>query len=89
MDSKEDIIKSLEPLFKKAEKNGSWFRAKSGLVDLLRSPKELRDDMSHNTCIWGPAAWELVDPKKELKELEHVAECARKDVERFKARMKA
>jgi hypothetical protein len=84
---KDEIIKGLEPLFERAEKKGLWFENSSN--DVILSPKELREHHAQGTFIWGASSWELVDPKKHLKDLEHVAKCAQKDVERFKARMKA
>lgn len=87
MNDKDEILKSLEPLFKKAEKEGKWFSIPS--QDVILSPKELREDQARGAFIWGADSWELVDPKKHLKELEHVAKCAQEDVEQFKARMNA
>lgn len=84
---KEEILKNLEPMFKRAKKEGKWFH--SYIQDIIFSPKELREDQANGKYIWGPDNWELVNPKEELKDLEHVAKCAQKDVERFKARMKA
>ena len=88
MDDKEQIIKSLEPMFEKAEKEGKWFRSVGG-SDTWLSPKELRKNLEMGFFIWGAKNWKLVDPKERLKDLEHTAKCAQYDLEQFKARMKA
>lgn len=67
MNEKEAILKSLEPMFKRAEKEGLWFH--SAYQDMWVSPKELRDYQKDNRFIWGIDNWELRDPEEKINVL--------------------
>ena len=60
MSEHDDILQSLEPLFRKAERECLWFR--SPYQDLWFSPAELRANQANGRFIWGPENWELRDP---------------------------
>lgn len=55
-----EILKELEPLFKKAEKYGLWFYC--NYQDLWFSPNELREEHKNGKFIWGSVNWKLRDP---------------------------
>lgn len=61
--SKEDILKSLEPLFKQALSEKKWFLSTYQAMEF--SPKELRERHLKGELIWGPSNWRLIDPPKE------------------------
>lgn len=60
---KEDILKSLEPLFQQAIKEKKWFL--STYQAMIFSPKELRDKHAAGELIWGPSNWRLIDPPEQ------------------------
>lgn len=66
MSNKESILKSLEPLFSQAEKEGLWFRSNYQHIEL--SPKELKVEHANGRFIWGFSNWNLFDPKTLLKD---------------------
>jgi hypothetical protein len=57
-DNAQSIIKSLEPLFEKAEKEKLIFL--SNYQSIKFPPKELRKAHKDGRFIWGPANWRLV-----------------------------
>ena len=64
------IIKSLEPLFEEAERNGLWFFHHS--VDgeeTWMSPQYLRLEQSRGRFILAPEHWELRNPTGYMKRL--------------------
>lgn len=62
MSKKEQIIKSLQPLFEKAEKEDLWFYSnKIGVIWF--SPAELKQNHDRGKFLWGPDNWELRDPE--------------------------
>lgn len=67
-ESKEKILKSLEPLFKKAESEGLWFN--SNYQDMWYTPKELREKQSQGFYIWGIDNWTLRNPQDRIDILE-------------------
>lgn len=74
MDTIEDKIKiqsildELEPLFEKAVKENLWFHC--NYQDLWYSPAYLRQCHKEGRFIWGTVNWELLDPRKQLYNIE-------------------
>lgn len=68
MDEREEIIKSLQPLFEKAEKEKLWFYC--NYQDLWFSPKELKDMQKAGRFIWGEVNWTLQNPMERVTEME-------------------
>lgn len=66
MDIKQEILKSLEPLLEKAEKENLWFH--STTQDTWLSPHELRVCNAKGQFLWGVDNWTLRDPKEKLHE---------------------
>jgi hypothetical protein len=63
--SQDHVLKSLEPLFKRAEREHKWFYL-MGDPDqaVMFSPEELRQLHWRGEYIFGPDRWVLVDPPK-------------------------
>ena len=64
---KEEVLRQLEPMFEKAEREGLWLQSESH--DMLFSPKELHEMHDENTFLWGALNWELKSPQDELEML--------------------
>lgn len=58
--NREEILKSLEPLFEKAERDGLWFFCH--YQAMWFSPRELRKEHANGRLAWGPVNWVLRDP---------------------------
>lgn len=58
--NKEQILASLDPLFKEAEEKGLWFYC--DYQQLWLSPKELKKHHKDGIFIWGAMNWQLRDP---------------------------
>ena len=82
---KEEILLSLEPLFKEAAEKGLWFRC--SYQDLIFSPAELRKAQQEDRFLWGDSNWRLFDPAEHLVVLESNIEEAKRELERFKVRL--
>lgn len=52
-----EILKSLEPLFEKAEKEKLWFY--TNYQGLWFTPSELREQHKKDCFVWGVDNWEL------------------------------
>lgn len=61
---REEILASLEPLFKDAREKKKWFL--STYQAMTFSPVELRTKHANGELIWGPVNWTLVSPPKFL-----------------------
>jgi len=87
--TKEEILKTLEPLFEKAQKEGLWFFC--NYQSLWFSPAELRIKHQEGKLVWGVVNWTLRNPNEHIKELEDELERQEKNIKseilRFKARM--
>ena len=70
MNKKEEILKSLEPLFEKAKKEKLFFFCY--YQNLWFTPKELRQHHKEGTFIWEKANWELRNPKEETIRLKRL-----------------
>lgn len=58
---RERILNMLEPLFQEAEEKGLVFRA--NYQGTVFTPAELRAQHEDGLFLWGPANWQLVDPR--------------------------
>jgi hypothetical protein len=67
MSGKEEILKTLEPLFIKADKEGLWFH--SAYQDMWFTPNELREQQANGRYLWGAVNWELRSPQVKIDEL--------------------
>ena len=65
---REEILKSLEPLFNEAEQKGLWFYC--SYEQMWFTPKELKQMHSEDRFIWGEDNWELRNPNEGIRELE-------------------
>jgi hypothetical protein len=81
MSEREEILKMLEPLFEKAEKEGLWFESNYQRFNL--TPSELRERHAKGELIWGPVNWTLIDPKTLLDDPEQARLKAIKHNERL------
>lgn len=86
-DQKNEIISSLEPLFREANKTGKWFF--SPYQAMWFSPRELRDAHARGRFVWGPVNWQLRDPRELLTDAEKSLKDAEVRLERTKARLRA
>ena len=84
---RDEILKSLEPLFKTAEESGLWFYCY--YQDLWLSAQELRISQSNGRFIWGADNWQLRDPQERVSELERAMSVMEKQLNDFKSRMKS
>lgn len=66
-ENREQILKLLEPLFERAEKEGLWFKT-VGATWL--TPMELRANHEKGYYVWVPDNWELKSPDEFLDHLE-------------------
>ena len=83
--TRNDILKSLEPMFELAEKTGYWFFC--SYQQMWFHPNELRQKQAEGYFIWGPANWILRDPQEKLIELESRIESAKKEYDNFKNKL--
>ena len=87
--TKEEVLKTLEPLFEKAQKEGLWFFG--NYQSLWFSPAELRTKHQEGKFIWGAVNWILRNPNEYIEELEDELERREKNITseilRVKARM--
>ena len=67
MNEKEQILKELEPLFEKAEKEGLWFYYNN--YDLWFTPEKLKENHKNDKFVWGTNNWELKNPTEKIKDL--------------------
>tara|TARA_Y100000310_G_scaffold72045_1_gene68026 strand:+ start:13158 stop:13493 length:336 start_codon:yes stop_codon:yes gene_type:complete len=66
---KTDILKELEPLFEKAEKEKLWFYQKALSGPLWFSPQELKNHLKEGRYKWTGTIWNLRDPNEHLEEM--------------------
>lgn len=85
--TKRYIRESLEPLFAEAEEKGLWFRTLA--LGLWLSPRELKQHQARGRFVWGPANWELRDPREHISYLEENIQSAEKALSDFQARIAA
>ena len=85
MSKKEEILKSLEPLFQEAKNKGFWFY--SSYQSIWFSPKELQSEHESGTFIWGAVNWQLRDPKDHIKELKLESISIQKEILDFEERL--
>lgn len=78
---RESIPKSLRPMFKKAKKQGLWFRSYYG--NYWFAPADLEEHQAKGYYVWPEDAWVLKDPLKHLASLEARIEEAKRDVNEF------
>lgn len=85
MESREEILRSLEPLYAKAvsERLIFWCRYQ----DLHFTPRELREAQAAGRYVWGAGNWELVEPGARIRELEDKVERARSAAANFRERL--
>ena len=84
---KEDILKTLEPLFEQAEKEGLWFY--STYQDLWFTPKELRSNQANGTFVWGVVNWKLRKPQEKIDSLESLKLNIENQIREFKEKIKS
>lgn len=85
MSDREDALKSLEPLFERAKREGLWFFC--SYQAMWFSPKELRQAHSEGRFIWGAANWELRNPNDLVKEAEVEARSAESRLKSIKEKV--
>ena len=89
-DNAKDILKTLEPLFTQAEKEGLWFI--SSYQSILFTPNELREAQAEGRFIWGFVNWKLINPQDEIDRLEKykvsMIKNTNDEIEDIKQRMK-
>lgn len=68
--SREDILKTLEPLFARARAERLWFYCSYQALNF--SPSELTELQSKGRFCWGSVNWELIDPRELLKDVAKV-----------------
>jgi len=81
MSNGSDILKSLEPMFEKAEKEGLWFYC--SYQDLWFKPQELKEKQSNGRFIWGSDNWELRHPFEKIIEINKLIKNLEKSKQRF------
>lgn len=82
-----DIVKGLEPLFERADKEGLWFYC--SYQNLWFSPEELRKEQANGRFRWGYPNWDLRDPADEVAYLERTIERYQEDLASLKSRITA
>ena len=80
--NKKKILASLEPMFKKAEKEGLYFFW--NYQGLWLSPEKLKEYHKKGEFVWGPTNWELRDPAEKTVQLERKIEEAKKELADWK-----
>lgn len=85
MMEKEQILKELEPLFIKAEKEGLWFY--SPYQQMWFTPKELKKAHNEGRFVWGIPNWELRSPYEKITELETLKRNIEKQIEDVKSKI--
>lgn len=68
MDSKNEIIESLKPLFEEAIEKGLWFYCI--YQDVWFSPGELQEQHKRNKFVWGAPNWILKRPQELVQQYE-------------------
>ncbi len=84
MDSKSQIMKSMEPLFEKAKQDNLWLH--SSYQDLWFSPEELEELQSQGKHLWWAENWVLKSPHEKIAELERYKQNLDKEIEAIKAK---
>lgn len=82
----EKVMRSMGPLFAKAEQLGLWFY--SPYQSLWFSPQRLRDQQAQGRFMWGAVNWELRDPKEHAAKLRQKAKDANREAEAFEAELR-
>lgn len=82
---KEQILKELEPLFAKAEKEGLWFY--SSYQQMWFTLKELRKSHNEGRFVWGVSNWQLRSPYEKLEELQTLKRNIEKQIEDVKSKI--
>ena len=59
---KQRILKTLAPLFEKADRTGLHFYSKE--LDIWLSPQALKQEQSNGILIWAAENWTLRDPRE-------------------------
>ncbi len=85
MSAKGPLLRSLAPLFKKAEDHGLWFHSR--YQDLWFSPSELRHEHENDRLLFSAENWQLKNPQLQIDYLESKVRSAEKDLENFKRRV--
>lgn len=85
MTEKDEVLKSLEPLFEKAEKEGLYFV--SNYQQIWFSPKELKEKHDNNSFLWGAVNWQLRDPSEETERLKEAVEYAKEQLINWETRL--
>ena len=75
---KDDIIKSLQPMFDRARKERLWFHCP--YQDLWLTPDELIEYFDENRFVWGPDNWELRDPQELIEQKEKLIAATRESI---------
>jgi hypothetical protein len=83
--TKEEILKELDPLFEKAEKENLYFY--SNYQCIWMSPKKLRQYHKEGSFIWGPVNWQLKDPKVRTEELKERIVSAKKQLKEWELQL--
>ena len=81
INSKNEILQGLNPLYEKAEKERLWFFC--DYQNLWYSPKELRQLQSEGRFVWGAANWKLRNPMERVEEMEETIENLTKKYDAF------
>jgi hypothetical protein len=83
--SKEEILKTLEPLFETAKKEHKWFY--TSYQDMWFSPSELREQHKKDKFLWGAVNWQLRDPRERLVQLYGFIERTHKEIANLEDRI--
>lgn len=85
MNSRKEIIDSLQPLFKRADRDGLWFY--TDYQQLWFSPNELRKCHKEGRFVWGAENWNLRNPQERLNQIENEQRTLNQEKNEFLARM--
>ena len=75
---KDEIIKSLQPMFDRARKEHLWFHC--SYDDIWLTPDELAGLHKEGRLIWGPDNWELRDPQELIDQKERLIKTTQESI---------
>ena len=80
--SKESILRSLEPMFRNAREQKLLIR--SNYQGILFTPDELENRQKNGQFVWGLVNWELISPQIEYDRLKKIADSHVRTAETFR-----
>lgn len=80
-----ETIKSLEPLFDKAKKEGLWFFC--DYQCLWFTPLELKECLKKGEFVWGAENWSLRNPQEKLKQIENRERAIQQEKKEFLSKL--